>query len=57
MASLVVIAAYLVVLAVILFPPRQLHTDETENPPWWGNVRFWASVVIVVQIGVYALWG
>ena len=57
MASLVVIVAYLAVLAVILFPPKQLRAEETKKPPWWRNVRFWASLVIVVQIGVYARWG
>ncbi len=57
MGALVVILAYAAVLAVILFPPRNLRTEETEDAPWWRNVRFWASVVGVVQIAVYAIWG
>ncbi len=57
MGSLVVILAYVSFLAVILFPPRNLRTEETEDAPWWRNVRFWASVVVVVQIAVYAIWG
>ena len=57
MASLVVIAAYLAVLAVIVFPPAKLRTEESDGVPWWRNVRFWASIVIVSQIAVYAIWG
>jgi len=57
MGPLVVIVAYLAVLAVILFPPENLRTLESEHAPWWRNVRFWATVVVAVQIGVYALWG
>ncbi len=57
MGSLVVIVAYLAVLAIILFPPKNLRTEETGGAPWWRNVRFWASVVVVAQIAVYAIWG
>lgn len=58
MASLVVIAAYLAVLWLILFPPSQLQAEETDiSPPWWRNVRFWATVVVAAQVTVYALWG
>lgn len=57
MESAVVILAYLAVLAVILFPPAKLRAEESAKGPWWRNVRFWASVVVIVQIGVYATWG
>ncbi len=57
MGSAIVIVAYLAVLAVILFPPSKLRTEEVTKPPWWRDVRFWASVVVVAQIAVYATWG
>jgi hypothetical protein len=57
MASLIVILAYLAVLAVVLFPPKNLRSEDEEGVPWWRNVRFWASVVVVAQIAVYAVWG
>jgi len=58
MASLIVILAYLAVLAMVLFPPKNLRSEEEEeSAPWWRNVRFWASVVVVAQIAVYAIWG
>ena len=57
MPSLIVILAYLAVLAVVLFPPKNLRGEEGETAPWWRNVRFWASVVVVAQIAVYAVWG
>lgn len=53
-----VVLAYLAVLAVILFPPTGLRDEEIgDGGPWWRNARFWASVVILVQIAVYARWG
>ena len=57
MATVVVIAAYLAVLGVILFPPAKLRTEEPESVPWWRNVRMWATLVVVTQIVVYAVWG
>ncbi len=57
MGSVVVIVAYLAVLALILFPPKNLRSEGTEHAPWWRNVRFWASVVVVTQVAVYAIWG
>lgn len=57
MGRAIVILAYLAVLSVILFPPSKLRARDTDHPPWWRDVRFWASVVVVVQIGVYAIWG
>lgn len=57
MGSAIVILAYLAVLAVILFPPSRLRTEKSEKTPWWRDVRFWAAVVVFVQIGVYATWG
>ncbi|GMR24692.1 MAG: hypothetical protein BMS9Abin37_3276 [Acidobacteriota bacterium] len=57
MGSVIVILAYLAVLAVVLSPPKNLRSEEEEGAPWWRNVRFWASVVVVVQIVVYAVWG
>lgn len=56
MASAVVILAYVAVLTVILRPPRGLGF-QGDDAPWWKNVRFWAAVVIVLQIAVYARWG
>ncbi len=57
MESLVVILAFAATLALILFPPRGLGFEDEAPVAWWGNVRVWASFVVVVQIVVYALWG
>ena len=57
MGSLVVILVYAATLWLILFPPRALGAEELEKLPWWRNVRFWASGIVVAQIAVYAVWG
>jgi hypothetical protein len=57
--SLVVIVLYLLALVVILWvSPRYSETPTgAAAPPFWRNVRFWASFVAVAQILVYAIWG
>lgn len=57
MARAIVILSYLIVLAVIVLLPRRLRLEERGRAPWWRNVRFWASVVILVQVAVYVVWG
>ena len=65
MESLIVIAAYALTLVLVVWPPKVLAVADPDDvggpdrprPPFWRNVRFWASVVIVVQIAVYATWG
>jgi hypothetical protein len=55
--QLVVICAYLAAWLVILRPPRGMSTLPSESGGWWRDVRFWASVVVVVQVAVYAVFG
>lgn len=57
--ALVVILLYLMALVVILWvSPRYSETPTGEAaPPFWRNVRFWASFVAVAQILVYAIFG
>jgi hypothetical protein len=45
------------VLVWLLVMPRRLIGQADAAPPWWRNVRVWAIVVAVVQIGVYAWFG
>jgi hypothetical protein len=54
--ALAVILLYAIALFVILFvSPRLIGVKA--GTPWWRSVRFWSSLVAVVQIFVYALWG
>jgi hypothetical protein len=55
--ALVVILLYGAALAVILVVSPKLVAPETAKPPWFRNVRFWASLVAVAQMVVYAIWG
>ncbi len=57
MTKLLVLAAYLGAWVLILRPPSGLASIPETGAPWWRDVRFWASVVIAVQMGVYAAWG
>jgi hypothetical protein len=50
MGPLLVILLYVLVLAVILFVSPRI----SDVAP---RVRFWASVVAIAQIVIYALWG
>lgn len=54
--ALVVILLYLVSLIVVLaVSPRLIGAKAPA--PWWRSVRFWSSLVALVQIIVYAVWG
>jgi len=55
--ALVVILLYAAALAVILVVSPKLVAPAAAPPPWWRNVRFWASLVAVAQMVVYAVWG
>jgi hypothetical protein len=55
--ALVVILLYALALAVVLFVSPKLVAPKETKPPWYRNVRFWASLVAVAQIVVYAVWG
>jgi hypothetical protein len=54
---LVVILMYALALAVILFVSPRLVAPAAVKAPWFRNVRFWASLVAVAQMVVYAVWG
>jgi hypothetical protein len=55
--ALLVILLYAACLAVILMVSPKLVAPGREVPPWYRNVRFWASLVAVAQIVLYAVWG
>jgi hypothetical protein len=51
--ALVVILLYVGCLGIILFVSPKLVAPR--EVPWWRNVRFWASLVALMQIVVYAV--
>ena len=55
--ALVVVLLYAGCLALIWFVFPKLVAPAAAKHPWWRNVRFWASVVAIVQMVVYAVWG
>lgn len=57
--ALAVILLYVMALVVILWVSPTFSEAPTTKagPPFWRNVRFWASFVAVAQILVYAIWG
>ncbi len=60
-ASLGAKAAFVGVFALLLlwllFLPARLVDEEAVRQPWWRNTRFWAVLVTLAQIWVYAYWG
>jgi hypothetical protein len=55
--ALVVILLYAAALAVILVVSPKLVAPTAAKTPWFRNLRFWASLVAVAQMVVYAVWG
>lgn len=55
--GLLVVLLYAACLAVILFVSPKLVAPAAVPRPWFRNVRFWASLVAVAQMVVYAVWG
>ncbi len=55
--AVVVILLYAAALAVILLVSPKLSAPTAPAAPWWRNVRFWASLIAIVQMVVYAVWG
>lgn len=51
------VAVFVVLLVWLLLLPARFIDQEGLRRPWWRNVRFWAVVVTLVQIWVYAYWG
>lgn len=55
--ALVVVLLYAGCVGMILLVSPKLMATAAATPPWWRNVRFWASLVALAQMAVYALWG
>jgi hypothetical protein len=54
--ALIVMTLYGLCLFVIWYvSPRLPGVEDGPTPPWWRNVRVWASLVATAQIVVYAL--
>lgn len=51
------IGVFVALLVWLLFLPTRLIDEQGVRRPWWRNVRFWAVVVTLAQIGVYFYWG
>lgn len=51
------VGVFMALLVWLLLLPARLIDQEGLRRPWWRNVRFWAIVVTIVQIGVYFWWG
>jgi hypothetical protein len=53
----VFVGALLLLLIWLIVMPRRLIGQAEQVPPWWRNVRFWAIIVAVAQISIYAWFG
>ena len=51
------VGVFVALLIWLLLLPARLIDQEGIRRPWWRNVRFWAVVVTIAQICVYAYWG
>ena len=51
------VGVFAMLLLWLLFLPAGLIDEQGVRKPWWRNVRFWAVLVTIAQICVYAYWG
>jgi hypothetical protein len=51
------IGAFLALVVVLVLLPPRLAGESAGRPPWWRNVRFWAILIALTQIALYAWWG
>lgn len=51
------VAVFALLLVWLLVLPMRFIDQEGIRRPWWRNVRFWAVLVTLAQIGVYCYWG
>ena len=51
------VGVFVLLLLWLVFLPAGLIDEQSTRKPWWRNVRFWAILVTVAQIGVYSYWG
>ncbi len=51
------VAVFAALLVWLLFLPARLIDSQGVRRPWWRNVRFWAILVTITQIGVYLVLG
>lgn len=51
------LSVFLALLVWLLLLPPHLLGEQGLRRPWWRSPRFWAILVTIVQIGVYAVWG
>ncbi len=49
----VFVAALGMLLIWLILMPRELIGQAQRVPVWWRNVRVWAIVICVLQMGVY----
>jgi len=51
------ISVFLLLLNWLAMMPAGLLGQTDGRPPWWRDTRFWAVVVVDVQILAYLCWG
>jgi hypothetical protein len=51
------IAVFLALVVVLVLLPPRLAGESAGRHPWWRNVRFWAILIALTQIALYAWWG
>ncbi|NLX98836.1 MAG: hypothetical protein GXY83_21980 [Rhodopirellula sp.] len=51
------IGVFAILLVWLLLMPRRLVVEEGTNLPWWQNTRYWAILIVLIEIAVYYRWG
>jgi len=49
--------AFLALILVLISLPRRVTGEALTPTPWWRNLRFYAILIALTQILLYAWWG
>jgi len=48
---------FVLLILLLILLPQHLAGDDDGRSRWWRNARFWAILIVLVQITIYAWWG
>jgi len=55
LANIVTMVLFLLLLGILWSFPKALILKDAPDQSWWRDLRIWGTVLIFVQLGIYAL--
>lgn len=54
-ANSITMVLFIVLLIIMWSFPRALILNDAPDTSWWRDLRIWGTLLIFVQLGIYAL--